>query len=137
LLVSDGDDPARDGEYRAAAGRAAAEGVPVHCLAVGDPNEPRRIPLPDGGWLKDGDRPALTTMQEAPLREIARRTGGELHRLGAGPVDLAAYYLQWARDAAIVDSPDTLPAYHQRQGWFLLPAFLLLALAVWLPENRP
>jgi Ca-activated chloride channel family protein len=137
ILISDGDDPQRDGEYRGGAQKARDEGVQVHCLAVGSPEEPRRIPHPDGGWVMDGDRPALTALEEAPLREIAQRTGGKLLRLGSGPIDLAAHYLQWARESVDVDSPDHLPSYHQRQGWLLWPALALLLLTFLLPESRP
>jgi Ca-activated chloride channel family protein len=142
LLVSEGADPARaDGEFLEGAKRATALKVRVYCLAVGDPNKDRTIPGPgpDGVQMYK-DRPVLTRMQEAPLRLIASRTGGQMERLGAGPIDLAAYYRQWSRDAARADSPDTLPAYHQRQEWFLWPAFALLALFLWLPavpEDRP
>ncbi len=136
LLISDGDDPARDGEYRSGAAKARIDGVPVHCLAVGDPDKEHEIRLPEGGWLMDGAKRARTRLEEGPLHEITQRAGGRLHRLGAGPIDLTSYYLRWVRESA-EDSPDNLPAYHQRQGWFLVPAFLLLALAVWLPETRP
>jgi Ca-activated chloride channel family protein len=140
LLVSDGDDPARaDGEFLEGAKRAAAEKVRVYCLAVGDPNEGRTIPTSDGVLMYDG-KPALTRMQEAPLRLIASRTSGQMERLGPGSIDLAAYYLKWSREAARADSPDALPAYQQRQEWFLWPASALLALFLWLPpvpEDRP
>src|SRR5262249_22238232 len=45
VLLSDGDDPARDGEWERGAERARAEGVPVHCVGLGDPNETHRIPF--------------------------------------------------------------------------------------------
>lgn len=140
LLVSDGDDPNRgDGEFLVGAGRARADKVRVYCLAVGGPNEEKTIPTP-GGVLTHEGHPVSTRLQEGPLRLIAARTGGQVERLGAGPIDLAGYYLKWSRDAARADSPDVLPAYYQRQGWFLWPAFALLFVYLWLPpvpEDRP
>src|SRR5438309_2037325 len=47
LLLSDGDDPARDGEWRKGVERARADGVAVHVVGVGDPGEGHRVP--DGG----------------------------------------------------------------------------------------
>jgi Ca-activated chloride channel family protein len=132
LLLSDGDDPARDGEYRSGIALARSEGVPVHVAGVGDPGEPRRIP--DGpGWLKYEGRDVTTRLEDAPLREIARRTGGRLLLPGARPFDLGEFYREISAGGAAEDSPDALPVLRQRQQWFLLPALALLGVALLFP----
>lgn len=133
LLLSDGDDPARDGEWRQAAEAARAEGVPVHCVGIGDPGEGHRIPVGDG-WLMHEGREVRTRLEEAPLRAVAQRTHGGLLLAGARPLALGEHYLALAR-AHDEDSPDTIAVLKQRQAWFLLPAFVLLTLTLILPAG--
>jgi Ca-activated chloride channel family protein len=137
LLLSDGDDPARDGEWRTTGiDSALREGIPVSVIALGDSAQAHRIP--DGsGWLKYNDKEVLTRREDAPLREIARATKGQLIPAGNRPVALGEHYFALAAArAADEDSPDVLPVYRQRQVWFLLPAFVLLGLTLILPETR-
>ena len=135
LLLSDGDDPARDGEYRTGLALARSEGVPVHVVGIGDADEPRRVP--DGnGWLKFEGRDVTTRLEDAPLREIARRTGARLWLPGTLAFDLGEHYLALGATGADEDSPDSLPVLHQRQQWFLLPALAFLSLALVVPEWR-
>lgn len=135
LLLSDGDDPARDGEFRRGIEALRGEGVPVHALATGDPDEPLRIP--DGaGWLSHDGREVRTRLEEAPLREIARRTGGQLWHGGRRPFALGDAYLGLRPGGQDEDSPDSLPVLRQRQEWFLLPALLLLTLTLTLPGRK-
>lgn len=134
LLISDGDDPARDAEWQFGIDRARGEGVRVHCLAVGDAVTPRRIRVA-GEWLTYGGKEVMTRLEVAPLREIARKTGGTVLEAGTRAVALGEFYDQLARQSDREDSPEALPVYRPRYAWFLLPAFLLLALAVWLPER--
>ncbi len=63
LLLSDGDDPARDGEWR----RALGLNVPIHVIALGNPERDIAIP---------GIANATSRLQEGPLRELASQTGG-------------------------------------------------------------
>jgi Ca-activated chloride channel family protein len=135
LLLSDGDDPARDGEWRKGVERARADGVAVHVVGVGDPGEGHGIPE-GGGWLSFGGAEVRTRLEEAPLRAIAGRTGGRLLLAGDRPLPLGEHYLALAA-AEGEDSPDALPVLRQRQEWFLLPAFALLTLALILPPRGP
>jgi Ca-activated chloride channel family protein len=134
LLLSDGDDPARDGEWTIGIDRALAEGLTVHCIAFGDPSQGHRIPAGDG-WLTHDGKDVRTRREDAPLREIARRTHGRFIQAGSRPIPLGEHYLALA-DRLREDSPEILPVYHQRQTWFLLPAFILLSLTLMIPETR-
>ena len=134
VLLSDGDDPARDGEWRRGIEAARAEGVPVLCVAVGDPNEGHRIP--DGkGWQTHDGKEVKSSLELAPLREIAQRTGGELLLANGRAFPLGEHYLAHAARSIEEDSPDRTPVYRQRQTWFLLPAFVFLSLTMLLPES--
>jgi hypothetical protein len=135
LLLSDGDDPARDGEWRRGIESARAEGVRVICVGLGDANDGHRIP--DGkSYLTHDGKEVRTRLESAPLHEIARRTGGELITGNGRAVPLGERYLALAARAGDEDSPDRTPVYRQRQTWFLLPAFVFLSLALLLPERR-
>jgi Ca-activated chloride channel family protein len=135
LLLSDGDDPARDGEWRAGLERARSEKIAVHCLAVGDAAEGH--PIRDGsGWLMHDGKEVRTRREDAALREIAKQTGGEFIVAGTQSIALGEYYLVLASAEGDEDSPDRLPVYRQRQGLFLLPAFVLLSLTLLMPEIR-
>jgi hypothetical protein len=83
----------------------------------------------------------LTRLEEAPLREIARVTQGELLIFGTSPGHLGESWLQFAESVSDEESPDSLPVFRQRQEWFLVTAFGLLSLFVVLPrrpkEKRP
>ena len=70
------------------------------------------------------------------LREIARRTAGEYILAGTQRIALGDHYLALASRAGVEDSPESLPVYRQRQGWFLLPAFVFLALTLLIADRR-
>jgi Ca-activated chloride channel family protein len=130
LLLSDGDDPASDGEWRIIGIRAARDaGVPVHVIALGDSTREYLIRTPSG-WLTHQDKEVRTRLKAAPLQRIASETQGEWLPAGTRTPDLPAFYERIARKAT-ADSPDALPVYHPRQTWFLLPAFVFLLVALW------
>ncbi len=54
LLLSDGDDPARDGEWRPAAAAARAQGIAVHAIGLGDPNTASPVRLVGGPLTHEG-----------------------------------------------------------------------------------
>jgi Ca-activated chloride channel family protein len=128
LLLSDGDDPARDGEWKQGAKSAAALGIRIHTVGIGDPNRDSVIRLDTGPLLYD-DQPVRTRLEEAPLRETAEVTGGTYTSARTRTLPLGDLYLdsivgQTERE----DSDDTLPVYQQRFPWFLGPALGFLAL---------
>ena len=75
LLLSDGDDPADDKEWLHGAEEARRRNIPVHTICLGNPAEESTIPSA-GGVLQFGGRPVKTHVNEANLKEIARRTHG-------------------------------------------------------------
>lgn len=128
LLVSDGDDPARDAEWRAAAAEAREAQVPVHVVGVGDAKEAHRIPYRDGYQQYEG-KEVTTRLEEKPLREIARLTQGTYTPAYTQLVPpLGALFHRDIEPRPVhEDSDDTLPLYRQRYPWFLGAALLLLA----------
>lgn len=135
LLLSDGDDPARDGEWREGARIAAARGIRVYTVGIGDPNTAHVIRL-ETGPLLDGDEPVRTRLEEAPLREVADMTGGTYTPAHTRTLPLGALYLDSIADRPQrEDSDDVLPVYQQRYAWFLGPALALLALFTFLGDG--
>jgi Ca-activated chloride channel family protein len=139
LLISDGDDPARDGEWRDGAQEARTGRIPVFTVGVGDPVNESPIPLPAAAAAREesGDRkgplPARffqfnkkvvhTRLQERPLEEIARLTGGVYKPARTGALALGDWFVEHINPQATHESPDeALPLYRQRYPWFLAPA---------------
>lgn len=135
FLLSDGDDPARDAEWRNGARLAAALGIRVHTVGIGDPNTASIIRL-DSGPLKHEGQIVRTRLEEAPLREIAALTGGVYTSARTRALPLGALYL-----GAIAHLPeretsdDALPVYRQRYAWFLAPALGFLVLFTFLGDG--
>jgi Ca-activated chloride channel family protein len=136
VLLSDGDDPARDGEWRLGTQAAQAGGIAIHTIGLGDPDHASAILTPHGPLIYDGHE-VRTRLEEAPLREIARRTGGtyipaHTQRVPLGQLYFDAIAGQPQRQA----SDEAIPLYHLRYALFLLPAFGLWASA-WALPDRP
>lgn len=127
LVISDGDDPARDGEWQKGIARARREQVRIHCLGIGDAQEGHRIPV-GSGWLEHMGQEVRTRLEEAPLRSLTQQTGGQLFLADMRPVALGELYLERIAQGPAEESPDLLAVPRQRPEWFLLGAFVLLAL---------
>ena len=89
VLASDGDDPAKDGEWREGYAAARSDGIPVFTVGIGDSNRDSRVGIGDTTLTFRGE-PAVTRLHEAPLREIAAKTGGEYITAGTAKPDLAS-----------------------------------------------
>jgi hypothetical protein len=135
LLLSDGDDPAHDGEWKQGAKAAAALGIRIHTIGLGDPHKASVIRLNDGVLRHDG-QPVLTRLEETPLREIAELTGGTYTEARTRTLPLGSIYLDTiAGQPQREDSDDALPVYQQRYAWFLLPALGFLAMFTFLGDG--
>jgi Ca-activated chloride channel family protein len=135
LLLSDGDDPARDGEWQYGIDEAREQGIPVFTIGLGDPDEPALIRIAGKVQKFDGQE-VKTRLEEAPLREIAQQTGGRYIAARTRALPLGEVYLDLAAGKERRDqSDDLLPVYRQRYPLFLLPALALLLLTMVLPEQ--
>jgi Ca-activated chloride channel family protein len=137
LLLSDGDDPARDGEWQKGIGAARAAGIPVYAVGIGDPDTASVIARDNRPLRYDG-KEVRTKLEETPLRTIAEETGGLTFPAGTRPIALGSLYLDAVagrpqRD----DAEDTLPVFRDRSAWFYGSAFGLLAGSILLGDIRP
>lgn len=137
LLLSDGDDPARDGEWRDGAEAARQAGVPVLAIGLGDPDRATIVPAPSSAdgrtFLQHNGKPVESRLEEGPLREIANITAGAYEPARTQTAPLGAIYLKWIASRPVrEENEEALPVHRQRHMWFLTPAILLLAAATLL-----
>lgn len=126
LLISDGDDPARDEEWRQGIAEARSAGVPIDVVGIGDPEAGGRIPLGDGFVQHDGQE-VRTRLQEQPLEEIARQTGGTYIPARISVLNLGDFFRDRIESQSMrEESDDSLPIYRQRYAWFFGAAGLFL-----------
>lgn len=136
LLLSDGDDPAaHQGEWRQAAAEARGLNIPVHTVAIGDPDTEHRIRI-GNGYLRHGGQEVRSRLHEAPLREIAHTTRGLATLARTDTLPLGDLYLGEIASLPVrEDTEDALPVYRQHFALFLAPAFALLATALTLGDR--
>ena len=129
LFLSDGDDPARDRHWHAAAVRARAAGVPIHTIGIGDPS--RDTEVKDEKILGPGRKRFSTRLREGPLRDIAQETQGTYLAAQTDVLPLGRVYLDRIATLPLrEDTDEVLLGYRQQYRWFLLPAFVMLALGM-------
>src|SRR5207245_982664 len=126
LLISDGDDPAGDDEWRAGAEEARRHRVPVHVIGIGNPREAATIPW-GSGVLEFGGQPVLTRFHDRPLKEIARLTEGNYVPPQSGDLPLGKLLPsilsgRAGYDPLTADVENGLPIRQPRYLWFLGPA---------------
>jgi Ca-activated chloride channel homolog len=130
LLITDGED--NEGQGVEAARKAAARGVKIFSLGIGEPGSG---PIPTangtGGFKKDkGGKLILSRLGEEGLRQIAALTGGTYVRSVADNLDLDILYFDGirSRTGAQILKGGKIKVYEERFSFFLLPAFMLLLL---------
>jgi len=139
LLLSDGDDPARDEkEWLQGVHDARALQIPVHTIGFGDPKNESAI-FVNGEFLRYDNKIIKTRLEEAVLHEIAGRTGGtyvpaQTSNLALGTL-LPTILKNNANDPT-TRSLAALPVLHPRQGWFLGLALALFTVALLLRDAR-
>jgi Ca-activated chloride channel family protein len=141
IMISDGDDPARDDEWRVGAGVAREQGIPVHTIGVGDPAADCRIPIREGEYLQHKGQTVQTRLREAPLEQIAQWTQGSYTPARTQTLALGELFRDRLEHRAERDSTLALPLLRQRYAWFLAPALVLLAVEMavgrWRRPGRP
>jgi Ca-activated chloride channel family protein len=140
ILVSDGGD--MEDDTLAAADELKELGVPVHAIGLGDATHGALIPVVD----RDGRRSYLeyqgeqvrTKLEDAVLRRIAERTGGQYVSVGTGFVELDQWFGALVAGKAVreLQASGRGPRYVQRFQLFLLPAVLLLLAQTVLRDAR-
>jgi Ca-activated chloride channel family protein len=126
VLLSDGDDPAEDGEYREGVKVMQSLQAPVHVVGIGNPQASWDLELPVRRGGKQLTEHVATSLKEAPLREIARTTGGVYVPARTQTCDLAGLYDEIIEPLPRVQKLDsTLTQPPSRQGWFFAAALLL------------
>jgi Ca-activated chloride channel family protein len=132
LLLSDGDDPARDGgDWRLPAAEARARGIAVHTVGIGDPDAASTIPTA-AGPLRDGeDNVVKTRLKEEPLKEIAELTEGIYVPAHTQALPLGRVFRERIESRPVREATeDSLPQYQQHYPAFLGAALGLLSLSV-------
>lgn len=137
LLLSDGDDPARDDEWREGAEEARKRGIAVHTVGIGNPEIDTSIPLRPNVALKHNNEVVRTRLQEQPLEAIARWTHGTYTPARTQALPLGDLFEERIERQAVRESgEDLLPAYQERYPWFLGPALAFLAAEMAIGRRR-
>jgi Ca-activated chloride channel family protein len=127
VLLSDGDDPAGDREYRAGIAAAQASKLPVHTVGVGNPQGTWDLELPVRRAGKPAVEHVATALKETPLREIAQATGGVYVPARTQPCDLSGLYDEVIEPLPRADAglgSVTQPPIHR--AWFFAAGLLCL-----------
>jgi Ca-activated chloride channel homolog len=139
LLVSDGDDPGGDGEWKEGANAARRAGIPVFVVGVGDPTKTSKIRFGDPLLpLTYEGQPVESTLNEELLKDIAERTDGTYFPVRTSKIEPGSLF------PAILEAASALPResapaedYHARFRWFLTAGLALLAGSLLLGDRRP
>jgi Ca-activated chloride channel family protein len=130
LLISDGDDPARDGEWLEGMAEARRHHSPVHTVGVGDPDA--------GSPITVRGTEVLTRLEEQPLEAIARLTGGKYTPARTSDLRLGELFLEQIEPGTPHEEiDDVLPVYRQHYSWFLGAAFAVLSLEMIMGQSWP
>lgn len=137
LLLSDGDDPAQDEEWRQGASAARSAGIPIFTVGIGDPDRESSIPDREGRPLRHDNKEVGTRLQEGPLEGIAQITGGVYTpaRLEVPPMaELFRFHMQGRPGREFSD--DVLPTLKPRYPWFFGAAFVLLVMSMLIHDRK-
>lgn len=139
VLLTDGDDPAADGEWRTGATLARRAGIPVYVVGLGDPASESFI-LWKGTELHFNDKNGVPVQVQTRLHEdvaetIAKETRGTYLPSRLETPDLRSFFRSSIQANPTRELDDErLPQPRERYGPFALAAMALLALA-WMRER--
>ncbi len=142
LLISDGDDPANDEEWREGSAAAREQKIAIYTVGIGDPESSSTIPAANGP-LRFRDKLVESRLREAPLKEIARSTGGlyfpaQTKSFPLGQLFRTTIEPRGAKERSL-DGPlndDPLPL-RLRYAWFLGAALAIFAAHLLVRERLP
>lgn len=139
VVVTDGED--HEGAIDAAVDRATAMGIRIHTVGIGSPDgEP--IPVTDEtgrrqGFLRDDEGTVVTTrLEEGPLRDVARRTGGRYVPAYAGTTALQDLVDEIAAGAGEERESRQVTQFDEQYQIFLGLGLILLMAEALVPESR-
>jgi Ca-activated chloride channel family protein len=128
LLISDGDDPARDEEWRQGLKLVNDASIIANTVGVGDPDKASPIPVGAGAQLMYQGKPVRTRLEEKPLEEIARQSGGVYTAARTKAVRLGEIFRDYIESRpGREDAEEVLPVYQQHSAWFFGAAALFLS----------
>jgi Ca-activated chloride channel family protein len=140
VLITDGED--HESFPIEAAGEAAAKGVRLFIVGLGDENEGKRIPVTDtsGGriFLQYQGQEVWSRLDADTLRQMALATpGGRYLNVATGTIDLGEVYLQLIGSAAKKElDEETIEKYDEKFQIFIGIGLLLLLMEVLIVERR-
>ncbi|MBO7725598.1 MAG: VWA domain-containing protein [Thermoguttaceae bacterium] len=143
LLITDGED--HESDPLEAADQAAAMGVKIYTVALGDAEEGGRIPLYNNrgeqtGYQKYKGKEIRTKADRELLRQIAEKTGGEFLDMGKTPTDLGAFYRKSIRLNRSGSGEEDRRVRKEKYQPFLLAGILLLGfgcgISPWRTERK-
>ncbi len=134
LVLTDGEDM---GSFPVeAAAEAAAAGIHVYTVGIGDPITGARIPTTRFGqpaYIVHQGKEVWSIMNPEELTKVADAGGGAFVPAGTANLDLASIYAQRiATDAGKSFDSVKLEQFIPRFQWFVIPALLLLLGDSWL-----
>ncbi|MGL4593502.1 MAG: vWA domain-containing protein [Thermoguttaceae bacterium] len=140
VLITDGDD--QESMPLEAAQEAAARGVKILAIGLGDSDEGGRIPIRDEkgsvNFLKYDGREVWSKVDDQILRKIAEITGGRYIPAGTKTYDLGAIYAEsMAPLKAGEYQVEERKKFRQQFQFFLGFSVLLLLIFILVPENAP
>ena len=140
VLITDGED--HDSFPVEAAKEAAAKGVRLLIVGLGDENEGRRIPVTDAAgqktFMKYQGREVWSKLDADTLRQMALAAPGSRYlNVATGTIDLGEVYLQLIGPAEKKElEKETIEKYEEKFQVFLGMAFVLLVLEALISERR-
>jgi len=140
VLITDGED--HESFPLEAAKEAAAKGIRLFIVGLGDENEGRRIPVTDASghrtFLQYKGQEVWSRLDADTLRQMALATpGGRYLNVSTGTIDLGAVYLQLIGSADKKElEEETIDKYEEKFQIFIGIAFLLLAIEALVSERR-